>query len=72
VGATATPVCERWQLFWSNHFSLSATLGAMLGMVWPHEREAIRPHVRGRFRELLRAATLHPSMLIYLDNAQSI
>ncbi len=70
--ATDTPVFERWVLFWSNHFCVAATRGAMLGMVWPYEREAIRPHVTGRFATLLRAATLHPGMLIYLDNAQSI
>jgi uncharacterized protein (DUF1800 family) len=41
-------------------------------MVWPHENEAIRPHAFGSFKALLRAATLHPGMLLYLDNAQSI
>ncbi|GAP35443.1 DUF1800 domain-containing protein [Piscinibacter sakaiensis] len=69
---TPTPVAERWQLFWSNHFSIAATKGATLGLVAPYEREAIRPHAFGRFAELLRAATLHAGMLLYLDNAQSI
>lgn len=72
VIATPTPVAERWTLFWSNHFCVAATKGTTLGLVAPHEREAIRPHAFGRFRDLLRAATLHPAMLLYLDNAQSI
>lgn len=72
VVTTATPVAERWVLFWANHFTVAATKGSMIGMVWPFEREAIRPHAFGRFADLLRAATLHPSMLLYLDNAQSI
>ena len=70
--ATSTPVAERWVQFWSNHFCVSATKGAMLALVWPHEYEAIRPHAFGRYKDLLRAAILHPAMLIYLDNAQSI
>ncbi|MBL0945029.1 MAG: DUF1800 domain-containing protein [Hydrogenophaga sp.] len=69
---TATPVHERWVQFWANHFTVAATKGATLGVVWPYEREAIRPHVDGRFTALLRAATLHPAMLLYLDNAQSV
>lgn len=68
---TPTPVAERWVQFWSNHFCVAATKGTMLAMVGPHEYEAIRPHAFGRYKDLLRAATLHPSMLIYLDNAQS-
>lgn len=72
IVATPTPVAERWVQFWANHFCVAQTKGVMLGMVWPHEREAIRPRAFGRFVDLLRAATLHPSMLLYLDNAQSI
>ncbi len=72
VVATPTPVFERWVMFWSNHFSVSATKATTLGLVWPYEREAIRPHATGRFKDLLRSATLHPAMLLYLDNAQSI
>jgi uncharacterized protein (DUF1800 family) len=71
VVSTSTPVLERWTLFWANHFTVAATKGTMLGMVWPFEREAIRPRVQGRFVDLLTAATTHPSMLLYLDNALS-
>src|SRR6202000_1710122 len=33
-----------------------------------YEREAIRPHALGRFRDLVRATARHPAMLFYLDN----
>ena len=70
--ATPTPVAERWVQFWANHFCVAATKGTTLALVWPHEYEAIRPHAFGNFKALLRAAVLHPAMLLYLDNAQSI
>jgi len=70
--ATEAPVAERWVQFWSNHFCVAATKSSVLGLVWPHEQEAIRPQAQGRFVDLLRASTLHPAMLLYLDNAQSI
>jgi uncharacterized protein (DUF1800 family) len=38
----------------------------------PYEREAIRPHVFGRFRDLLGATAHHPAMLFYLNNWQSV
>ncbi len=72
VVSTPTPVYERWVMFWANHFCVAATRAATLGLVAPHEREAIRPHATASFASLLRAATLHPAMLLYLDNAQSI
>ena len=72
MAGTPTPVFERWVTFWSNHFSVSATKGAVAGLVLPFEREAIRPRVTGKFVDLLRSATMHPAMLLYLDNAQSI
>ena len=68
---TTTPVAERWIAFWANHFTVAATKGTTLGLVGPFEREAIRPLAFGRFADLLRAATLHPAMLLYLDNAVS-
>jgi uncharacterized protein (DUF1800 family) len=70
--ATPTPVAERWARFWANHFCVSGTRAQVAPLVWSYEREAIRPHVWGSFAGLARAATLHPAMLLYLDNAQSV
>ncbi|THD66256.1 MAG: DUF1800 family protein [Phenylobacterium sp.] len=63
---------ERWTLFWANHFTVSATKAITGTVVGPFEEEAIRPHVFGRFEELLVAAETHPAMLTYLDQIQSI
>lgn len=63
---------ERWTLFWANHFTVSATKLATATVVGPFEQEAIRPHVFGRFADLLGAAETHPAMLLYLDQATSI
>ncbi|HEV2957592.1 MAG TPA: DUF1800 family protein [Xanthobacteraceae bacterium] len=61
---------ERLVWFWSNHFCVSGdTVPNMLG---GYEREAIRPHVLGRFVDMLLAVEGHPAMLIYLSNAASI
>jgi uncharacterized protein (DUF1800 family) len=61
---------ERMVWFWSNHFCVSADKDA--AMVGAYEREAIRPHVLGRFADLLQAVESHPAMLLYLDNVQSM
>ena len=42
------------------------------GLAGGFEADAIRPHVLGRFEDLLLAAVRHPAMLLYLDQAQSI
>ena len=65
------PLIERLVAFWSNHFTVSIARPPVLGLAGAFEREAIRPHVTGRFHDLLLAAVRHPGMLIYLDNAQS-
>ncbi len=67
-----TPLLERLTLFWSNHFTVSAMRPVVRGFCAAFEREAIRPHVTGRFADMLLAATRHPAMLLYLDNAVSI
>ena len=67
-----TPFRERLVMFWSNHFTVSATRPIVAGLVGAFEREAIRPHVGGRFADLLLAVTKHPAMILYLDNALSI
>ena len=58
--------------FWSNHFAVSADKLTVIGMAGPFEFEAIRPHVLGRFGDMLLAAEQHPAMLLYLDQAQSV
>ena len=63
---------ERLAWFWSNHFCISADKGELRPVVGAYEREAIRPHVTGRFADMLQAVESHPGMLIYLDNARSI
>jgi uncharacterized protein (DUF1800 family) len=64
---------ERLVVFWSNHFCISANKGALARM-WAgaFEREAIRPHVLGRFGDMLKAVEQHPAMLFFLDNQQSL
>jgi uncharacterized protein (DUF1800 family) len=69
---TDQPFLERLVLFWSSHFCVSAAKGPQVRVLaGAYEREAIRPHVLGRFADMLRAVEQHPAMLIYLDNIQS-
>ncbi|KAB7644455.1 DUF1800 domain-containing protein [Polymorphobacter fuscus] len=69
---TPAPFPERLVHFWSNHFSVSIEKLQTAGLAGPFEFEAIRPHIAGRFVDLLQAAARHPAMLLYLDQAQAI
>jgi uncharacterized protein (DUF1800 family) len=69
--ASDTSFLERLVHFWSNHFAVSIDKLAVLGLAGPLEREAIRPHVLGRFADMLVAVEQHPAMLLYLDNQRS-
>jgi len=57
--------------FWFNHFNVDARKGPDRFMLTAYERDAIRPHVLGRFRDLLEATATSPAMLFYLDNWMS-
>jgi len=57
--------------FWFNHFNVFAGKGQTRGYVTEYERETIRPHVLGKFRDLLGATAQSPAMLFFLDNWQS-
>src|SRR6185436_11169449 len=57
--------------FWVNHFNVFNGKNQVRILLTSYERDAIRPHVLGHFRDLLLATAHHPAMLIYLDNAQS-
>ena len=63
---------ERLVQFWSDHFTVRAKNGLMRHYVTPYVDENIRPHVTGRFADMLKAAVKHPVMLIYLDQNRSI
>lgn len=69
---TEQPFAERMALFWSNHFTVSRTRAIVGPAIPAYEREAIRPHVFGRFVDMLKAVCRHPCMLEYLDNIVSI
>ncbi len=66
------PVAERLLLFWSNHFTVSLTKRIIGSTIPAYEREAIRPHIFGRFEDMLKAVCTHPTMVAYLDNIISM
>ncbi len=69
---TEVPFRERLSWFWANHFTVSLRRGDVRVALGPYLREAIRPHVTGRFVDMLMAVMTHPAMLRYLDNAGSV
>ncbi len=64
--------------FWFNHFNVdqaknvAQTQNQVHLLIGSYERDAIRPHVLGHFKDLLLATARHPAMLYYLDNWESI
>ena len=57
--------------FWFNHFNVFVGKGQVRQYLTEYERDVIRPHVLGNFRDLLGATAHSPAMLFYLDNWQS-
>ncbi len=72
ASVTDAPFRERLVHFWTNHFAVSADKQAVTPLVGTFEDEAIRPHVTGRFVDMLLAVEKHPAMLLYLDNQASM
>jgi len=58
--------------FWYNHFNVFIEKGSDHYSVTSYERDAIRPHVFGKFYDLLLATAKSPAMLFYLDNWESV
>jgi len=58
--------------FWFNHFNVFEGKANDRQLLTSYEREAIRPHVFGKFKDLLLATARHPAMLMFLDNWESI
>jgi uncharacterized protein (DUF1800 family) len=63
---------EQMADFWFNHFNVYMDKGADRILTSSYERDAIRPHVFGKFRDLLEATAQSPAMLFYLDNWQNV
>jgi uncharacterized protein (DUF1800 family) len=63
---------ERLTLFWADHFTVRARNAQGEHLVTPFVDTAIRPHVAGRFADMLQSVILHPEMLIYLDQTRSM
>ncbi len=57
--------------FWGNHFNIDIRKQPCAILKISDDREVIRPHVLGKFRDLLEASAKSPAMLVYLDNFQS-
>jgi len=70
--STTTPFRERLVWFWTNHFTVSLRHGRCAALAGSFVADAIRPHVTGRFQDMVLAVMRHPAMLVYLDNAQSV
>ena len=58
--------------FWFNHFNVFSGKGQVRVYLTEYERDTIRPHVLGNFRDMLGAVAESPAMLFYLDNFQNV
>ena len=65
-------LAEELDDFWFNHFNVYYDKGSDRFLIPAYERDAIRPNVLGKFRDLLEATAKSPAMLFYLDNFQSV
>ncbi|WP_323117770.1 DUF1800 domain-containing protein [Burkholderia alba] len=66
------PFVERLVHFWANHFAVSTEKPQVAMLAGAFEVEAIRPHVLGRFEDMLVAVERHPAMQFFLDQAGSV
>lgn len=71
-------VHSKWQLkemiveFWHNHFNVSVEVDEFIQLMFPiYDREVIRKHCLGNFKQFLVAVAKSPCMLFYLDNVYS-
>jgi uncharacterized protein (DUF1800 family) len=63
---------ERLVQFWANHFTVKPRTSVAGVLVAPYVEDAIRPHVAGRFADMLTAVSLHPMMVAFLDQGRSV
>lgn len=70
VEAEASPAWQQW--FWFNHFNVVASKRQIAPVLDSYLQSTIARHSQGRFSELLQAVSLHPAMLMYLDNIRNV
>ncbi|MFT5364442.1 MAG: hypothetical protein ACI9VX_002075 [Dinoroseobacter sp.] len=72
--ATHTQVSlhDRLTEFWQDHFTVRIAPVRLRAFVPLFTENAIRPHVAGRFADMLKAVVTHPAMLLYLDQATAV
>lgn len=63
---------ERLVAFWTDHFTVAATNRRLTLLTPDMIQTAIRPHVGGNFGDMLKAVTMHPAMLVFLNQSASI
>lgn len=63
---------ERLAQFWADHFTVRTTTLPQRWLSPAFIEEAIRPHIGGRFADMLKAAVTHPAMVLYLNQNQSV
>ncbi|MBE7530684.1 MAG: DUF1800 domain-containing protein [Chloroflexi bacterium] len=58
--------------FWSDHFNIYLRKNRFMPLLkMIDDRDVIRPHALGKFRDLLAASAHSPAMLVYLDNQEN-
>lgn len=68
---TRRPLLEKVVEMWHDHLHIALSDDKVAGWLCTYDREVIRARALGRFADLLYAATTHPAMLLYLDQAWS-
>ena len=58
--------------FWQNHFNVFSGKNAVRWYIPSYERDVLRKHALGNFRDLVAGTAQHPAMLFYLDNFESV
>jgi len=57
--------------FWTDHLNINLEKGDCIYLKPADDREVIRAHALGRFRDLIRTSATSPAMLVYLDGDQN-
>ncbi len=69
---TPVPLHDRLTEFWQDHFTVRIPPVRLRAFVPLFTENAVRPHVAGRFSDMLKAVVTHPAMLLYLDQATAV